>query len=305
MFLNKKKKAETEDNEEVDKEETRPQQPAASPGMPSVVQLSADIERIKAAIEALSEMRKVTNERFSTLSEQIGELRSSIASQERHMQTIEVKAVKAADLVSSVQPERLLVQFKRLEAKIQAINSRLESNQLINDHIREELKEIRNKIALFRGVDQILKLNEEVKKELRGIQKVKAETERNADKVETIFIEVEKSFSEFKRFKDMVNNISEQSKEVLKQLDSMKLKFNTFATKTEFEKFMNKVNEKEAKLENYLKIVDQATEKISSLSEQLDIIQQDHAALMEVHERMHLNFERINGWINYLKERVK
>ena len=266
-------------------------------------QLIADVERMKAQMLALSESRKVNNERFSRISEQIGELRSGLTEHEKEMKMIEIKAVKAADLVSSVQPEKLMIEIKRQDTKIEALKSRIESNQLINEQIREELKEIRRKISLFRGVEEILNLNEEVKKELRNIQKVKAQTERHADKVETIFVEVEKNFAEFKKFKDLVENLNSQFKDVMKEMDKMRTKFNTFASRDEFNSLSKDINDKLSKLDEFVKSVENSRHIINSIADKVTVIESNQKEIQEMHDNMHKNFVRIAKWISYFKNK--
>jgi hypothetical protein len=67
--------------------------------------LSADIIKLKAQFDQFAEMRKVFNERFTRTNEQIGELRGMIMDSNRAMQDVEVKTVKAVDLVEAVHPD--------------------------------------------------------------------------------------------------------------------------------------------------------------------------------------------------------
>ena len=294
--------SEEESDDQNSGEQDNDQQAASNEsGGAGVGKVMADVEKIKAQLQALTESRKATTERFTRISEQIGGLRNTLTNHEKTIGKVEAQATKAADLVSSVQPEKLKMDMKRQDTKIEALKSRVESNQLINEQIRKELKEIRNKISMFRGVEEIIKLSDDVKKELRNIQKIKAHTESAADKVENIFGEVEKNFSEFKKYKDMADNLNSQFKDVMKQMDQMQAKFKKFASRDEFEDLKKEVGNKEKKLQDFLSRAEQSKESIDNLNNKLVTIEQDHAELQEMHSVMHENFERLRKWIQYFK----
>ena len=68
--------------------------------------------------------------------------------------------------------------------------------ELIN-HMAEDIKKIRSETSAFRGTEAVIKLNEEVKQELSSIKKVELVVEKHADKVEDIFVNMQKKFNEF------------------------------------------------------------------------------------------------------------
>ncbi|MFH1290909.1 MAG: hypothetical protein ABIH92_05915, partial [Nanoarchaeota archaeon] len=158
MGLFSKKKKE-ENTEEAAEEKPSPEPTKISSNASAdVVKLSTEVERMKASIESFGEVRKGLTERISGLSEQIGELRAMILDRDRTIQELELKAVKAADLVESVQPDKLMIQLQKEDAKFEALKANLEGNEAIMDRVMEELKEVRKKLEFFRGIDEIIKL---------------------------------------------------------------------------------------------------------------------------------------------------
>jgi len=218
---------------------------ASSSGSESSVEitkLSTELDRIKASVESFGEVRKGLTERITGLNEQIGELRAMILDRDRTIQEIELKSVKAADLVESVQPDKLMIEIQKEDAKFEALKANLEGNEAIMNRIMEELKEMRKKLEFFRGIDEIVKLAEETKKELIEIKKVEASIHVDTDKVETIYSELRKKFQEIDLFSDNLQELKVNLEQNAKDVDSIKTKTSGLATKDELERLVQKVN---------------------------------------------------------------
>jgi hypothetical protein len=209
---------------------------------PSENRVLAKVEKLGAQIEALGELRKINEERFSRLNEQIGEIRDNLFQKERDIKDIELKAVKAYDLVESVQPQQLGGMVQKEDAKIESLRAGVESNRALLDSVVEDLKDIRRKIEMFRGVEQVIKLSQDVKKDLISVEKVKADAERHADKVEGIFTEVEHRFKEFADLKNKIVDIESSFKSVLKEFDEMRTKVSGIISPEQLNKLKDEIH---------------------------------------------------------------
>jgi len=271
-FLKKKKKEEapaTEEKAEDAPKEKKQEKPLAeavdSSGNRAVIKLSTEVDRIKASVEAFTEIRKSFTERFTRVSEQIGELRSMILERDKSIQEIELKAIKAADLVESVHPEKIMTMVQKQDAKTEALKANLEGNESIMDRVMEELKEAKKKIQFFRGVEEIVKLSEEVKKELIEIKKIESKIAINTDKVETIYAEMRKKFQIIDEFESKVNEMKVGIDQNTKDAGFLKDKIGGLAEKQEVEKLVNKV-------QRYIDALKELQKK-SSLTKDIEKIQ--------------------------------
>ena len=206
-----------------------------------IVKISTEIDKINASIESMGEIRKATNEKMSNMSEQIGELRAMILDRDRTIQQLELKAVKASDLVESVQPDKLMSDLQKEDAKFEALKANLEGNEAIIERIMEELKEVRKKIEFFRGIEEIIKLSEEVRKELVDVKKVEATINTQSDKVGTIYAEMRKKFQEIDVFNDSLQEIKAGNSQNLEDIEKIKKKMEDNISKSEFDKLVDKV----------------------------------------------------------------
>ncbi len=219
----------------------------------SVVKLSTEIDKIKASVEAFAEVRKSFTERFTRTSEQIGELRSMILERDRTIQALELKAVKAADLVESIKPDKFMVEIQRQNVKIEALKANLEGNEAIVDRVMEELKEMRRKIQFFRGVEEIIKLSEEVKKELIGVKKIEGTINIQTDKVQTIYSEMRKKLQDLDNFNSTLQETRVNIEQNTKDVEYLKTKIRGFAEKAELDKIIERIKEYSSSLKELQK----------------------------------------------------
>ncbi len=251
-FLKSKKKGEEgEEGENIDeseKSEEKPEESSAtnssndvSSGAPNILKLSTEVDKLKASQEAFQEVRKSFTERFTRLSEQIGELRSMILDRDRTIQTLELKSVKAIDLVESIKPDKFMMDLERQNVKIEALKANLEGNEAILDQVMEELKEMRRKMSFFRGVEEIIRLSEEIKKELIGIKKIEGTINIQTDKVQTIYSEMRKKIQDLDTFNSQLQESKANIEQNSKDVDYIKTKIVNFAEKEELDKILDKV----------------------------------------------------------------
>ena len=183
-FLKKKDKAPepgadsagaADDGGEEKKEEAI--DPGEGKSAAAISKISVEITKIKAQLDSFMEIRKSFTERFSTINEQIGEIRGQVMDTNRNLGYLEVKATKAADLVESVHPDKLMIQVQKMDGKIEGVKGIVESKDAMMQNIMEQLKGIRNQMMIFKGIEEVLKLNEEVKGEILSIKKLMATVE--------------------------------------------------------------------------------------------------------------------------------
>jgi uncharacterized coiled-coil DUF342 family protein len=230
-------------------EEKKPEgQPAAAPASPvvnsnnpEIMKLSSEITKINAGVEAFGEVRKSFSESFSRLNEQIGELRSMILERDKSIQEIELKAVKAYDLVDSVHPEKISATVQKEDAKIEALKANLEGNEAIMNRVMEEMREIRKKINFFRGIEEVVKLSEEIKKELIEIKKVESMVNVKVDKIDTIYSEMRTKFQDVDAFDSSLKEMKVSVEQNSKDVGFLKDRIGELAEKTEIDKLVNKV----------------------------------------------------------------
>ncbi len=219
--------------------------------------VEVELTKIKSSLEALNEVRKANAEQFTRTSEQIGELRGALMDTNKAVGAIEVASTKAIDMVSSVQPDKLMIEVRKIDGKVEALRANIEANETIMKDIMREMKEIRGQMSFYKGVDQVIKMNNEIKQELVDIKKTEGIVGKHADRVETIFVEVEKKFYDFEKFNEAVKELDRSFKKIGSDFDKARVTVDEKADKKEFVKMVDKFTDFEKHTSNILKLLDQ------------------------------------------------
>ena len=215
-------------------------------------ELLLKIEKINAVLDSFEAFKKFNSERIGQVSEQIGELRSNIINVERDVKGTETKATLASDLVKEVQPEKLMTNLQKEDAKLEVLKARIEGLEGYNKSLLSELKEIKSKMSVFRGSEEILKLQDSVKRDLVDIQKVKTIVEGHADKVEEIFINIKNDVTSFEKLNLIIKDLSGSFKDVKKNIEELKIKSEIYAPKDELTKLKDSVSSQILTFDKYL-----------------------------------------------------
>lgn len=225
------------------------------------------LTKMNAQIEGHNENRKIVSDRFTRIGEQIGELRGMVIDTNKTIGQIEVSATKATDLVESVQPEKLMIEVRKVDGKVESLKANIEANESLMKDLMAEMKKMRQQMNFYKGVEQVIKLNEEIKKEVAESKKVQAVIERHSDKVETIFLEVSKKFADFDKFADTVKDMNTTFKVIQGDFDKIKVALETKSTKKDMSNLVTKFNDFEKHTGNIIKLLD---EKTKSSKKELD-----------------------------------
>lgn len=277
MFWFKKKKPEEEQQKDSGSDEGGDE--SESENKPAVsANVEIELTKIKSQLEALNEVRKANSEQFTRLSEQIGELRGTLMDSNKAISVIEVESTRAIDLVNSVQPDKLMIEVRKTDSKTEALRANIEANETIMRDLLRELKEMRGQMNFYKGVDQVVKMNNEIKQELIDIKKSEGTIGKHADRVETIFVEVEKKFYDFEKFNEAVKELDRSFKKISSDFDKMRVSLEEKADKKEFVKLVDKFSDFEKHTSSILKLLDQRSKNtleslnlsFSKLKEQLE-----------------------------------
>jgi len=206
--------------------------------------LAMDVEKLKAQTEAMLQLRSIQEERFQRTNEEIGDLRRRLIDKEKEISQLRIESSKTTELVSAVQPQKLMKELKKGDTKIESVAAKQEANRAIIDSVVEEMKAVKNSILTFKGTEMLIQLNEDVKQELNSIKKVELSVEKHANKVESIFGSVQTRFNEFIRLSDRVGIIDSSFKKTSKEFDHIRVQMEEYSKKEEFLELKKDVDEK-------------------------------------------------------------
>ncbi|MFP4118772.1 MAG: hypothetical protein ACLFTH_01840 [Candidatus Woesearchaeota archaeon] len=211
--------------------------------MKKVTTLSLAVEKLQAESQANKEVRQATNERFSRISEQIGELRNQLRQSEKARLQMETKVEKAVGLVEAVQPQKLMSAVSKTDVKIEAVKSKIDALDLINSKIKEDLRDVRNKFAVFRNLKMVKDMNEDSKKRFRDMRKIEATVIQKADKLDNLFSEFEGAIEANKQTSKELKDVSDSVRKLFLTLDKLKASVDSKASSQDVSGLKAKLND--------------------------------------------------------------
>lgn len=236
--------------------------------------LEIEIQKLWAQVKVLREMMKMNDERFQRLSENIGDIRQRYVALEKHLNQLELKAKRSIELVEAVQPQKLLEEVKREDVKVMSVQAKTEANKKLLDHIIEELKSIRSSIDAFKGTEAVMKLNRETMENLKNIRKIQERIHQNSEKVEDIFVQVQKRYDKFLKLSDDFRALEKQFDEVMKRSNKFIVETSNLVTKEELNKFRGDI-------ESRLKSLEELNREMRIRKEEFDRIVGDIGSAFE------------------------
>lgn len=224
--------------------------------------LKMSVEKLTAEMEILRERGKIDDEKFQRVSEEIGELRRAGIEREKKIDKTKLGAEKAIQLVNQVQPQNLMKEVEKEDAKFQALEAKEKADRELIDYITEEIKEVKSTIGAFRGMESLIEMNEEMKKELRQMKTVEAMAKKHADKVENLFVRLQRGFSKFSKLSQDFRALEKKFQEVIKESEEFKKQHHDLVRKKELENLQKDINKK-------LDFVDKARDVLEKKTEEL------------------------------------
>lgn len=265
-------------------------------GKKEKIKESSNIEAVKAVakIESLQALVKGYGERISLMSEQIGELRAMSLSNEKAVGRVKADSAKAIDIVEEVKPHKLRSEYQKMEIRIEELSERLGSNKEFMNTVMNEMKDIRGNMSTFMSTNELLKLNDDIKKDLLSAQKLSSKSKTQADKIEQIFVEIRRGISESSKLNSKVNFFESEQEKMRKELEKIKIDFSEIVEQKEFLDFKKEVDNKVLFLKNF----DTDLKKLQNENERLGRIIEKTLALTKENSddigKINLDYDETN-----------
>lgn len=210
-------------------------------------QVTMKLERMEGRIGAMDDMEKSIQERISSLSEEIGELRSSILEKERTLNQIETQNKKVIDVFNEIKPDNFRRELEKKEEEITKNRAELESFMARQKELKEEMENIKKIMEKVKSFENLVGMSEKITERLSQIEENKKYTSRLTSKVENIFSELNNRMKDFKNYMEKIDMNDETIKELMKSLDIMEIKVEKVVSKDNVEEIKKEL---EGKIKN-------------------------------------------------------
>ncbi|MEM5830503.1 MAG: hypothetical protein QXL82_03270 [Candidatus Aenigmatarchaeota archaeon] len=222
-----------------------------------------ELEKLKAKVDVLIKIKEEMNNRISFLNERIGEIKSSLIDKEKEIAELKANIEKSIKIMQELKPEEIIKKFNEFYTKLEVFNARLESNESLLNKIIEELKEIRRVYLKFKSFEELEKIEKEFKKDFSEIKKSEEKIFSQSAKVESIYLDINKKIEEILNIKKDVEKLKDSFKDMLKDLNELKILSSSFIRKEE-------LNELKERLKNIKALEEELRNKVNAINLQVD-----------------------------------
>jgi methyl-accepting chemotaxis protein len=216
-------------------EETRPKFYRGEIREASLPELLLRIEKIEGKLVVLGDFKRGMDERLSTFSESIGELRSALLEKEKVLSKMEKDVQTVLDTVSGIEPEKIRKLFSKRDAEIEEIRAEIEKINAMVKEIQKQLKDFFEAMEKIKSIESLILASEKIDKKIEKIEEARLQITKTASKVESIFSELSEKAGQIEKQKNEIEKIRDLSVEIVKTLDELSLKLTKFVKKEELE----------------------------------------------------------------------
>jgi hypothetical protein len=198
--------------------------------------LAGKIEQHDAQIGALSSLRETYDTRFSMISEKIGEVRSMVLTQAKEGADAKAKAERALMSLEGVKPEEFRAAIIKRDAEVEAMKIKLSSTDDMIKNLMGEMREFRNMMAQFKGLEAVMGMSDDARKNIIRIQQLRDQVEVMSDKVMAAFLEFQRRFKDVTDLSLKVIAVEESMKPLSKTVNQTDVLVKQAVTRAELSK---------------------------------------------------------------------
>lgn len=273
-------------------------------------QLTMRIDKLEAMLETVQDERDVFNERIRTLSEEIGELRSSLVSEGEDLDELEQKFTKIKGTFEEVEPGRFQRSLDKKEEKITKNRAEIEGFQEKLKTLRKRTEKIDDMLSGIKNIENLADLSTKIEEKMDEIEESKNYTDRRAAKVENLFSELSERLNEFGNYKDKIDANKETIAELMKSVDKISIKVEKAIDRDDLNELKEELKEDIEKTEmDFEKKIYETSNLIEELvsrmrGKDLNKIYSDYEDLKKLKERveeLESSREEIVSWVESMK----
>jgi len=270
-------KERSEEKKEGKKEEVK-EKKISFLGEIKINKLVTDIEKLKAEVDGLREVKFSSDERIKELAESIGEIRSMLFQKDSLVKELQTKIKLLEDNISDVEPKKVAKQFQKQGEEFAKFEVKTEKIETMYKDVSKRLEESEKILEGIKNVETLREKIGQMEDMVSKSIKTKVEIDRFAGRTEKIYTEIEDKIKEISELKTELEKVDDLTKELTKSIDGINIKLVGFVKKEDVESFKNTINDlvisNKEKIENKLKGIEDSLnipkEEITSKLGQLE-----------------------------------
>jgi DNA repair exonuclease SbcCD ATPase subunit len=266
------------ENEEKENKEEVEEKKISFLGEIRIKQLVMDLEKVKAEIEGLREIKFSSDERIKELAESTGELRSILFQKDSLTKELETKIKILEDSISDVDPKKISKQLQRQEEVVAEAEAKAEKVEGMYKDISKKFEESQRILESIKSVENLKEKVSQIENLVSKAIETKVEVDRYAGKTEKFYNEIEDRIRELPKLKSETEKLNDSTKEIAKAIDEINIKMPNFVKREEVDSVKSGIDDlvmsNKDDVEKRLKIIEDSLnisgENLDSRVEQME-----------------------------------
>lgn len=209
--------------------------PAGLQVLPKVEKMQVRVEKMGAFLDAIKDDRSSRDETIRRLTEEIGELRSTMGGIDTKVSQNEIIVSEVNTAITDLKPQRFVKFLRKEDMQLRVHDSKLQRLEDLTSILVKRTTQIEKVLKKIGSLEKIADFGRDIAKRLVDIEEREKKIGRISDRIDSIFIELNKRLDEFMLYKAKQDTLDELSREMLKNIDDINTKIETFASKEDLD----------------------------------------------------------------------
>lgn len=198
-----------------------------------IKQLVMDVEKLKAEIDGLKEIKFSSDERIKELAESLGELRSLLFQKDSLTKELEAKIKLLEESISDVDPKKISKQLQKQDEIISEAEAKAEKVESVYKDVSKKFEDSQRILESIKSIENLREKVAQIENLVSKAIEIKAEVDRSAGKTEKFYNEIEDKIRELPKLKSETEKINDTVRETTKAIDEINIKMIDFAKRDE------------------------------------------------------------------------
>jgi DNA repair exonuclease SbcCD ATPase subunit len=197
----------------------------------------ADIDKMKAQVEAVREGKKADEEKIQRVAEGVAEIRAMVYGREASVKDLEIRMEKTMDVLRRLEPEKIVMELGRRDKEMGNQNLRLTKIEETTKEFGEMLKKIETLLRNVGSLEHVINVSNEASEKLMVMENIQRSNQKMLDKIQGIYAELSKRMEEFVLYRAKQDRVEDLMNDLMKNADELSTKAAYFITKDDLESF--------------------------------------------------------------------
>ncbi|UCD07416.1 MAG: hypothetical protein JSW41_00320 [Candidatus Aenigmatarchaeota archaeon] len=199
--------------------------------LPKVEKMEVRLEKMNAFLTAIKDEKASEDETIRRLTEEIGEMRSSIGALDRKASQQEIIVTELNTAIGELKPQKFVKFLRKEDMRVKMHDAKIQKIEDTTSLLIKKMTQVEEVLKKIGSLEKIADFGRNIAKRLVEIENREKRIGRISDRIDTIFMELNKRLDEFMLYKAKQDTLDELSREMMKAIDNMNTKIEGFAKK--------------------------------------------------------------------------